>query len=63
MIVDDRHDGGSTMEDKRCAVFVDGKECGFPLTQVDREVRYDLATYVCSLGHRSYFLVGETEKE
>jgi hypothetical protein len=49
------------MEDKSCAAFVDGKECGLPLTQVDREVgkiaRYDLVTYACSLGHRSYFLL------
>jgi hypothetical protein len=39
------------MEDKRCPVFVDGKECGLPLTRVDLEVekiaRYDLATYQC----------------
>jgi hypothetical protein len=49
------------MEDKRCAAFVDGKECGLPLTQVDREAgkiaRYDLVTYACNLGHRSYFLL------
>jgi hypothetical protein len=49
------------MEDKRCAVFVDGKECGRPLTRVDLEAekiaRYDLATYQCSLGHRSYILL------
>ena len=48
------------MEDKRCPVFVDGKECGLPLTLVDLEekkiARYDLATYECSLGHRTYFL-------
>ena len=41
------------MEDKRCPVFVDGKECGRELTEVDREAkkiaRYDLATYECSL--------------
>jgi hypothetical protein len=48
------------MDAKKCPVFVDGKECDLPLTQVDREAekiaRYDLATYQCSLGHRSYFL-------
>jgi hypothetical protein len=48
-------------EDKRCPVFVDGKECGRPLTLVDLEdkkiARYDLATYECSLGHRTYFLI------
>jgi hypothetical protein len=46
--------------DARCLVFVDGKECGGPLTRVDLEAgkiaRYDLATYQCSLGHRSYIL-------
>jgi hypothetical protein len=49
------------MEDKRYAVFLDGKECGLPLTLVDLEgkkvARYDLGTYECSLGHRSYFLL------
>jgi hypothetical protein len=52
--------GDMTM-DARCLVFVDGKECGLPLTRVDPEAekiaRYDLATYQCSLGHRSYFLL------
>jgi hypothetical protein len=49
------------MEDKRCPVFVDGKECGRPLTLVDLEVkkiaRYDLATYECNLRQRTYFLL------
>ena len=48
------------MDDKKCPVFVDGKECDLPLIQVDHEAekiaRYDLATYQCGLGHRSYFL-------
>ena len=48
------------MEHKSCSVFVDGEECGHPLTLVDLEgkkiARYDLATYECSLGHRTYFL-------
>ena len=48
------------MEDKKCPVFVDGKECGRPLNLIDLEgekvARYDLATYECSLGHRSYIL-------
>jgi hypothetical protein len=51
---------GTTMEDKRCPVFVDGKECGLPLTPTDLEAeiaRYDLATYECGLGHRTYFLL------
>ena len=51
----------TTMEGKKCAVFLDGKECGLPLTLVDREgkkiARYDLATYECSLRHRTYFLL------
>ena len=54
------------MEDKSCPVFVDGKECGRPLTRVDLEAekiaRYDLATYQCSLGHRSYILLEPRSK-
>ena len=46
------------MKDKRCPVFVAGKECGHPLTRVDLQAEkiagYDLTTYPCSLGHRSY---------
>jgi hypothetical protein len=49
-----------TMDDKKCPVFVNGKECDLPLTEVDGEAekiaRYDLVTYQCGLGHRSYFL-------
>ena len=49
------------MEDKKCAVSLDGKEYGLPLTLVDLEgkkvARYDLATYECSLRHRTYFLL------
>ena len=48
------------MQPERCPVFVDGKECGSELTEVEVEAkklaRYDLVTYKCSLGHRSYFL-------
>ena len=44
------------MEDKRCPVFVDGKECGLPLTQIDREGRFESGTYKCDLGHRSYWV-------
>jgi len=54
------------MEDKMCPVFVDGKECRRELTEVDREAkkiaRYDLATYECSLGHRSYILLEPRSK-
>ena len=49
------------MQSERCSVFVDGKECGCELTEVDLEAkkitRYDLATYECSLRHRTYFLL------
>jgi hypothetical protein len=48
------------MEDKRCPVFVDGKECGLPLILIEREVEkiaiYEVTTYKSSRGHRSYFL-------
>ena len=49
-----------TMDERKCPVFVDGKECDLPLTEIDREAekiaRYDLAIYQCGLGHRSYLL-------
>ena len=48
------------MEDKKCPVFIDGKECGLPLILIEREIGkiaiYEVAIYKCSLGHRSYFL-------
>ena len=47
------------MQPKRCPLFVDGKECGRELTEVDLEAKKiasDLAVYDCSLAHRSYFL-------
>jgi hypothetical protein len=48
------------MEDKRCPVFVDGKECGLPLMLIEGEIEkiaiYEVTTYKCSRGHRSYFL-------
>lgn len=48
------------MEDRRCPVFVDGKECGLPLTAVDRKsektARQEAGIYQCGLGHRSLFL-------
>ena len=59
-IPDNCCDEDSTMEEKRCPVFVDGKECGLPLTPVDRKAenvtRYEAGIYQCQLGHRSYFL-------
>jgi hypothetical protein len=55
------------MEDKRCPVFVDGKECGLPVILVDREAgkiaRYDLGTYQCTLGHRVLFSARRDGKE
>jgi hypothetical protein len=48
------------MDERKCPVFVDGKECDLPLIEIDREAekiaRYDLAIYQCGLGHRFYFL-------
>jgi xylose isomerase len=55
------------MEHKSCPVFVDGKEGDRELTEVDLEAqkiaRYDLVTYQCSLGHRSYFLLEPKSKQ
>ena len=54
------------MEDKRCPVFVDGKDCGLPAdpsrSRSRKIARYDLATYQCGLGHRSYFLLEPRSK-
>ena len=54
------------MEDHTCPVFVDGKECGLPLSEIDREAekiaRYDFVTYECGLGHRSYLLLEPESK-
>ena len=54
------------MEHKSCPVFVDGKECGLPLSEIDREAekiaRYDFVTYECGLGHRSYLLLEPESK-
>jgi hypothetical protein len=54
------------MEQKTCSVFVDGKECNLPLIPVSLEAekiaRYDLVTYECGLGHRSYFLLEPDRK-
>jgi hypothetical protein len=40
------------MEDKRCLVVVDGKECGLPLTPVADKPN----VYQCAEGHRSTFV-------
>jgi hypothetical protein len=37
------------MEDKRCLVVVDGKECGLPITRVADKPN----VYQCEKGHRS----------
>ena len=55
------------MEDRKCMVFVDGKECGLQLYPIDGEAqkvaRYDLGTYRCGLGHRSYFLLEPSQSK
>jgi hypothetical protein len=40
------------MEEKRCLVVVDGKECGLPLTPVADKPN----VYQCAEGHRSTFV-------
>jgi hypothetical protein len=47
------------METLRCPVFVDGKECGRELTEVNLDAKLivsDLVVCECSLGHRTFFL-------
>ena len=40
------------MEEKKCPVLVDGKECSLTLTKIDWET--DLGIYECARGHYSY---------
>jgi hypothetical protein len=40
------------MEQKKCTMLVEGKECGLRLTKIDWET--DLGIYECARGHYSY---------
>jgi hypothetical protein len=42
------------MENRKCRVLVNGKQCGLALILVEREFETATAVYECPLGHRSY---------
>jgi hypothetical protein len=50
------------MENRKCPVLVNGKECGLELIMVDQEIETETGTYECSLGHRTNVLLGAGEK-
>jgi hypothetical protein len=52
-ITDNQHDRGTAVEPMRCPVFVDGKECGRELTEVNLDAKLIVSHLVvceCSLG-------------
>jgi transcription elongation factor Elf1 len=50
------------MENRRCPVLVDGKECGRTLILVERDIDTATEIYECPQGHRKHVLLGEIEK-
>ena len=45
---------GDEMDDRKCRLLVDGKECGFALTLIERELETGTRIYERPLGHRTY---------
>ena len=50
------------MENRKCPVLVNGKECGLELILIDQEIETETGTYECALGHRTHVLLGAIEK-
>lgn len=50
------------MENRKCPVLVDSKECGLALSLVEREIESATEVYECPLGHRTEVPFGELEK-
>jgi hypothetical protein len=50
------------MENRKCPVLVNGKECGLELILTDQDVETGIGTYECALGHRTNVLLGAVEK-
>jgi len=50
------------MENIKCPMLVDGKECGLALILTEQDLDTETEVYECALGHRKYVLIGETEK-
>src|SRR5918992_2686923 len=51
------------MENGKCPVLVNGKECGLDLILIEQDVETQIATYECALGHRTNILLGAVEKK
>ncbi len=49
------------MENRKCPMLVNGKECGLALSLVEREVENATEIYECPLGHRAEVPFGEAE--
>ncbi len=50
------------MENRKCPVLVNGKECGLEMLLVDQDIETEIGTYECPLGHRTNVLLGAIEK-
>lgn len=50
------------MENRKCSMLVEGKECGLTLSLVEREIENATEIYECPLGHRTEVPFGEAEK-
>lgn len=50
------------MDNRKCSALVDGKNCGFELVLIDQDIDTETEVFECSLGHRKYVPLGETEK-
>jgi hypothetical protein len=51
------------MENRKCPVLVNGKECNLELILIDQDVETETAIYECPLGHRTNILLGAVEKK
>ena len=50
------------MENRKCPVLVDGKECGLALTLAERDTETATEVYECLRGHRTSVPLGVVEK-
>jgi len=50
------------MENRKCLVLVDGKECGLDLILIEQDIDSETQVYECTRGHRQSVLLGRIEK-
>ena len=53
---------GGDMENRKCLVLVDGKECGLDLILIEQDIDSETQVYECARGHRQSVLLGRIEK-